>query len=98
MNTINITHFEEMESADLMINIWSCNGNKEHLKYCDVCEKYERLSIEVLKKRWEEQWGNFEYVISKLKENDKEFVDLSKYSSETMHEIIDVWKKLNIKK
>ena len=86
--------FDQFDAAELVIYIW----NTEHRDSCATCQKYSQLSVKALKNRWQEDWGDFDYLVKKLLQKDELFIDPSKYSTETKHQIIDFIKKYNKKK
>ena len=98
MNKVTLGDIEELNAPQLIMNIALYNENTSHLEICDICRKYSDLSIEALKKKWQEDWGDFDYLVKKLKKNDKQYINTSRYSSENMHQIIDFIKKYNKKK
>lgn len=51
-----------------------------------------------LREKWEEEWGDFEYFVEKLKQNNKQFINVPNYSNENKHQMIDVIKTFNKKK
>ena len=86
--------FDQFDVPELVIYIW----NNEHRGSCPTCKKYCQLSVEALKSRWREDWGDFEYLVKKLLEKDEQYINPGKYSTETKHQIIDFIKKYNKKK
>lgn len=94
---MSIIHFQQLDAADLIINIWLYNQNKEHLAICPICKRYTDLSIQALRDKWEEDWGDFEYLVKKLVKTNKQYINLGAYSSETKHQIIHFIKKYNKK-
>ena len=95
---MNFTHFQRLNAPQLIMNISLYNENKEHKEICSICKAYIEFSIEALKEKWQEDWGDFEYLVTKLTENNRQYINTSRYSSENMHEIIDFIKKYNKKK
>ena len=43
-----------------------------------------------MKEKWCSEWGDFNYVIEKIKKCDKNFIDISNFSNNTRHEIINI--------
>ena len=80
--------FRELNAPDLFINLWIYNYFKEH-KPCISCNTYFRFCEKILKERWCDHWGNFELVVEKIKNTDKTFININKYSSLTKWGIID---------
>ena len=74
------------------------NEDKEHTKIFSICKAYSEFAIKALREKWQEDWGDFDYLVTKLRENNKQYINTSRYSSENMHEIIDFIKKYNKKK
>ena len=88
-----IEDFRQLNVADNLINLWSYNYLKIHPKSCFICKTYSNFCEMVLKEQWNPDWGNLKFVIKKIKDNDKTFIDISKFSSATRWEIIDILKK-----
>ena len=83
-------YFRQLDAPDLIINIWSySNYIKENLTNCHVCKSYvslyTNLSKEALSEKWEKSWGDFHFVVKKLEELDKNFIDISSYSNANKH-------------
>ena len=90
--------FKKLEVPHLIVNIWRSNTNQEHLKECSICNLRSKYSIMTLREKWEEEWGDFEYFVEKLKQNNKQFINVPNYSNENKHQMIDVIKTFNKKK
>ena len=90
----NFESFKELDAPDLIINVWSYSDHLKTFSNCRTCKTYCNYCIEILRKRWEPEWGNFNKIISKLLKNDRNFINISKYSSENRHLIIDFLKKI----
>ena len=94
---MSIKDSQQLDAPDLIINIWTYNENKKHLHICEICQAYSNLSIKALRDKWEEDWGDFQYLVQKLIECNRYYIDIGKYSNETKHQIIDFIKKYNKK-
>ena len=86
--------FDGFDAAELVIYIW----NSEHRDMCPDCKKYNQLSVKALKKKWEEDWGDFDYLVKKLLQKDSQYINPSRYSTKTKGQLIDFIKKYNKKK
>ena len=81
--------FQELDTPDLLINIWCYSGHIiEKNGYCYICGTYRKYCIEIVKRRWRNEWGFFNEVIRNIKNNNENFIDLSRYSSANRHKII----------
>ena len=67
-------HFQSMDIPELMIKI--CQYSYE--KQCNVCHKYKRHAIRALREKWTDQFIDENFVIYKLRKQDKEWCDLDK--------------------
>ena len=90
----NLESFKELDAPDLIINVWSYSDFLKTHQNCCICKKYRDYSIKALKEKWEVEWGNFDHIMNKFKKNDRNFINISKYSSVTRHLIIDFLTKI----
>ena len=81
--------FEELDAPNLFINVWSYSDYLKKHTNCKICEIYRNYCVEILKRRWLPEWGNFNKIMSKILKNNKYFINISKYSSANRHLIID---------
>ena len=85
-------HFKMLDTGDLFINIWSYSDNLKNVckKKCKICNIYRQYCSKNLKERWEEEWGDFYYILKKIYNNDIDnFIDMSQYSSAEKHLIME---------
>ena len=88
--------FRQEDTPDLLINIWTYNYHKPHCENCNACKIYCEWCIEILAERWnEEQWGDMNTAMEKLKKNDENFININLFSNETKWGIIDELIKKN---
>ena len=59
-------HFQQQNTPDLIINIWTYNYYKPYCKTCQACKIYSKWCEEVLEERWKEEWGDKNIVIEKI--------------------------------
>ena len=64
-------------------------------KPCFTCDTYSKYCEEVLKEERRDDWGDFDFVIRKIKNCDKSFIDLNRYSEITKWGILDQLIKKN---
>ena len=76
-------NFREMDTPNLLINVWTYNYYKPHCQNCNACKIYADWNVEILAKRWKEEWGNMNNAVEKLKKNDKDFVNINNYSEDS---------------
>ena len=89
-------NFREMDTPDLLINIWTCNYYKPHCEMCNACKIYCEWYVEILAERWdEEKCGEINIAIEKILKNDEHFININLYSKETKWGIIDELIKKN---
>ena len=96
---IFINDFEELDTADLLINIWSyseCLEMKKNTKICEICDIYREYCYQILRRRWQPEWGKYNKVMSKLSKNDEDFININNYSSSTKHLIFNELVEKNI--
>ena len=89
----NLDSFRELDAPDLIINVWSYSDHLKRQKNCQVCKIYCKHSLKALKEKWKKEWGSFNYIMSKIKKNDRYFIDVGKYSSADRYLIVDFLKK-----
>ena len=89
MNKIRkINDFKILDTGDLFINIWSYSHNLQNVckKKCKFCNIYRQYCSEILKERWNDEWGNYNKVMKKIYNNDVDnFINLAEYSSAQKH-------------
>ena len=73
------SNFQRLQISDLLINIWDYN-HKSHLN-CSICIQYEKWCLEVAKSKWQSEFLDFDYVISNIKQQSKQFFNFGKVSS-----------------
>ena len=84
--------FKILDTGNLFINIWSYSYNLKNIckENCQFCNIYRKYCSDILKKRWNNQWGNYYHVMKKIFENDTDnFIDLAQYSSAEKHFIME---------
>ena len=86
--------FRVIDTPNLIINVWTYSENLKKNKLCQICQKYLEFCLNILEERWKEEWGDYNFVTAKLRNNDKTFIDASSFSSENRHLIIKLLKKL----
>ena len=92
---IRIEDFKTLDAPDKLLNIWSYNNLDGPSKKCRTCKKYSNFCEMLLREQWKPNWGDFEFIIEKIKNNDKTFIDLSEISSMNRWKIIDILVKKN---
>ena len=88
----NINDFKILDNGDLFINVWSYSYQINNIckKKCIFCNNYRQYCAEILKKRWNKKWGNYNKVMEKIYNNDsKNFINLGSYSSAEKHLITE---------
>ena len=93
----NFDNFRVLGAPNLIINIWSYNNEPVHQPAWVACKTYCEYSIQALREKCEEEWGDFDFAVGKFKSCDKSFSDNGAFSSANMHLIIDFLKKHNKK-
>ena len=83
----NSKDFEELDSPNLFINLWTYNSFDKH-KPCVVCDTYSDYCEEILRWRWQKEWGDCDFVIDEIKKCDENFLNISNFSNKTRWEII----------
>ena len=87
----SLEDFKRLDTADLIINIWSYNHNS-HVQ-CVKCKQYSNYCDKILKEKWKPEYGVFYHVAEKFKKNDETFIDVGGFSSENRHEILNLLKQ-----
>ena len=83
---LSFEEFKVLDAPDLIINIWLYNDPKNTGYFCCIYSVWCEIA---LKEKWKEEWGDFDFTVKKIRENDKNFIDVRKYSSEDRYLIID---------
>ena len=85
----SIEDVREQDVPENIINLWTYNYATQYHP-CYACETYGGFCEKILQERWCSEWGHFNYVIEKIKKCDKNFIDISNFSNNTRHEIINI--------
>ena len=88
--------FRELSAPNNFINLWNYNYFEKH-KPCFTCDMYSKYCEEVLKEVWCNDWGDFDFVMEKIKNCDKGFINLNNYSKGNKWGILDELIKRNKK-
>ena len=88
--------FRELSAPNNFINLWNYNYFEKH-KPCFTCDMYSKYCEEVLKEVWCNDWGDFDFVMEKIKNCDKGFINLNNYSKDNKWGILDELIKKNKK-
>ena len=88
--------FRELSAPNSFINLWNYNYFEKH-KPCFTCDMYSKYCEEVLKEVWCNDWGDFDFVMEKIKNCDKGFINLNNYSKGNKWGILDELIKRNKK-
>ena len=91
---LNFDLMKELDAPNLIIDIWSYSDHLKKNSNCLIYEHYRFHCLELLKKKWQNEWGDFDHIMNKIKKNDKNFINIGKYSSADRHSIIDFLKKI----
>ena len=81
--------FREMDTPNLLINVWTYNYYKPHCQNCNACKIYADWNVEILAERWKEEWGDMNNAVEKLKKNDKDFININNHSEYSRWGIIN---------
>ena len=76
-------NFREMDTPNLLINVWTYNYYKPHCQNCNACKIYTEWNVEILAERWKEEWGDMNNAVEKLKKNDKDFININNHSEDS---------------
>ena len=60
----SLEDFKRLDTADLIINIWSYNHNS-HVQ-CVKCKQYSNYCEKILKEKWKPEYGVFYHVVEKF--------------------------------
>ena len=90
----DLNDFRVLDTPNLIINVWTYSDNLKRNKLCEICKKYLEFNLHILEERWREEWGDYDFVMSKIRNNDKSFIDCSTYSSANRYLIVKLLKKL----
>ena len=80
--------FRELSAPYNFINLWIYTYFEKH-KPCFTCDTYSKYREEVLKEVWCNDWGDFDFVVKKIKNCDKSFINLHNYSEGNKWGILD---------
>ena len=79
----------EQDIPNNIINLWVYNYVTNHLP-CRACAIYRGFCETILREQWCPDYGNVDFVIEKIKNCDKNFINIMNFSSATKHKIIDI--------
>ena len=80
--------FKELSVPDNFLNLWIYNYFVKH-KPCVTCDTYSKYCEEVLKEQWCNDWGDYDFVIGKIKSCDKTFIDFGLFSESNKWLVLD---------
>lgn len=86
--------FRVIDTPNLIINVWTYSENLKKNKLCGICQTYLDFCLNILEERWRKEWGDYNFVMAKLRNNDKSFIDVSSFSSADRYLIMSYLKKL----
>ena len=92
----NKQSLRELSAPNNFINLWLYNYFDMH-KPCFTCYTYSQYCKDVLKEVWCNDWGDFDFVVGKIKSCDKTFINMNNYSEANKWAILDELIKLNKK-
>ena len=72
-----------------LIYLWTYKYSTAHFP-CLACETYSNYCENALKDIWCKEWGDFKTVVEKINKCDKDFINISNFSSSTKWKIIDI--------
>ena len=64
-------NFREMDTPNLLINVWTYYYYKPHCQNCNACKIFTKWNVEILAERWKEEWGDMNNAVEKLKKTIK---------------------------
>ena len=79
MTPITFKEFLAVEIVYLLHNVWTLSLGFEF----EPCSAYFAYSIEALKRKWCDDYIEYDYVIGSLRTHNKQFIDLDQLSSAT---------------
>ena len=68
--------FMELATEDLIITLWNLNYYKRRRKICFSCEANQNFIINILKERWQKEWGEVNEVLEYIKNCNVNFIDV----------------------
>ena len=68
--------FMELATEDLIITLWNLNYYKRRRKICFSCEANQNFTINILKERWQKEWGEVNEVLEYIKNCNVNFIDV----------------------
>ena len=71
--------FSRLDLPNFSINIWEYNDEKH--KNSSICRQYEKWCIEAAKRKWQDIYMDFDYVIENIKKKYKKFFNFRKFPS-----------------
>ena len=91
----NMNSFMELDTPNLLINIWSYSTNLIEINpNCNICKTYRKYCMQIVRERWIPKWGKFNKVMKNITINNENFINLSKYSSDNRHRILTDLKRI----
>lgn len=86
--------FRKLSAPNNFMNLWLYNFFEKH-KPCFTCDTYSKYCEEVLKEVWCADWGDYDFVVEKIKNCDENFVNINNYSEINKWGILDELIKKN---
>ena len=84
----SLDSFHELDLPELLINVWCYAdyiNNKDET--CNICETYMEYCVIAAKEKWSEFYIDFDFVINNLKKHNANWVDFTKFSTQTKNNI-----------
>ena len=74
---LSFKDFEDLNVPNLIIDIWFYNDpDCRMFFYCGIYSLWCEI---ILEKKWRDEWGDFHFIMQKIKENDTTFINIGDY-------------------
>ena len=84
----SLNSFRELDLLELLINVWCYAdhvNNKDEI--CNICETYMEYCVIAAIEKWSEFYIDFDLVINNSKKHNANWVNFSKFSTQTKNNI-----------
>ena len=87
----SLNSFRQLDLPNLLINIWDYADRPDD----PICKQYQKWCITAAKEQWQDTFIDFDFVITALKKQNRNWYDFGKISSDERNKICIIISKDN---
>ena len=87
----SLNSFRQLDLPNLLINIWDYADRPDD----PICKQYQKWCITAAKEQWQDTFVDFDFAITVLKKQNRNWYDFSKMSSDKRNKIYIIISKDN---